>query len=753
MTVAQIDVARENAARRDAALRYAALGWFVAPLHTPSKGVCSCALGDQCGSPGKHPRLPSGYKPTNDETAIRDLWAQFPGANVAVFPGRSDLVVLDVDPRNGGDDSLDELRREDIFPDTPMVHTGGGGWHYYFKRPPGVLELRSGVLLPGLEVKADKGYVVAPPSMHYSGVPYDWDSGYDLEEPLAVLPGWIYRKIGAAQTHARYSEFNPAGPIAGLMGAAFAALGAVGRRLGPDKVAVLCPWRNEHSTGKDYDGSTIVFAPQLGKAWGWFHCSHAHCHKRTQEQVLDQLPEGALDAARRSLGMDPGARPSSPTDIEAPTRAAENWMSELRFNSKGILTRDPGNAALILANDPQWHEVLRYETMSERVQWMAHPPDLTGLDRPSKGKLFGEEDYLYIQHWFARKRGVTFSRDAIRQAVGLATRTNRYDALEEYLGGLQWDRRPRVESWLHTYLGAPDDMYTRFVGQAWLVSAVARALEPGCQADHTLVLEGPQGAGKSSALRALADPWFLPELPPVVSKDALVVLLGMWIVNIEELSGITGYSWDKVKSFLTQRTDIFRKPYGEIAQARQRRCVFSATTNRSDYATDETGNRRLWPVECRAISPDAVARDRDQIWAEAVALYRAGAAWWPQGSELSGRLRREQDRRADEDPWFDLIIGALMRDPDARWTTVGVLTAIGCDLGKATKKESRRVGKVMRRLYYTRQTGGSTGLGVTWVPPVDSDGAKRLTAILDSRRSVLVSRGFPSRPDNEDYNH
>jgi hypothetical protein len=148
-----------------AALDYAARGWHVLPLHDVTAGRCSCVDGDGCKTPGKHPRvLKWPERAACDVGTISGWWQRWPAANVGILTGeRSGLVVLDVDPRHGGDDALYELEREHgPLPVTVEATTGGGGRHIYFKHPGG--KLRSFELAPGLELKADGSFVVAPPS-------------------------------------------------------------------------------------------------------------------------------------------------------------------------------------------------------------------------------------------------------------------------------------------------------------------------------------------------------------------------------------------------------------------------------------------------------------------------------------------------------------------------------------------------------------------------------------------------------------
>lgn len=180
-----------EAAPGDIALEYVRRGWPVFPLHTPAEsGACSCAAGQECRSPGKHPRTRRGLKDaTTDEAQVRAWWRKWPQANVGLAMGRvSGLVALDVDPRAGGDASLAELFDEHgAFPATLEALTGGGGFHFLFAHPSVSFKNSSSVLGEGLDIKTDGGYIVAAPSLHASGKRYAW-RGTAAPSPI---PSWL----------------------------------------------------------------------------------------------------------------------------------------------------------------------------------------------------------------------------------------------------------------------------------------------------------------------------------------------------------------------------------------------------------------------------------------------------------------------------------------------------------------------------------------------------------------------------------
>jgi bifunctional DNA primase/polymerase-like protein/uncharacterized protein DUF3987 len=181
-----------------AALDYTTRGWYVLPLHDVTQGRCSCG-NPWCDAPGKHPRLIDWPNTASiDPAQLHQWWATWPHANVGVLTGeRSGLAVLDVDPRNGGDLTLEDLVHfYGPLPETPMVISGGRGPHHYFALDGPLPKFDPG---PGLNLLADGALVVVPPSLHHSGNRYEWEaSSYPDDVPLSPLPEWL-KAMGASR--------------------------------------------------------------------------------------------------------------------------------------------------------------------------------------------------------------------------------------------------------------------------------------------------------------------------------------------------------------------------------------------------------------------------------------------------------------------------------------------------------------------------------------------------------------------------
>lgn len=365
--------------------------------------------------------------------------------------------------------------------------------------------------------------------------------------------------------------------------------------------------------------------------------------KTTTGIAMSILDKQLIELVKRvNVSGDPHARIAKPA-----------WFNRLRQDLVGTPERNEANVIIALTSDIAFAGVLAFDDFSQEIVVRQPLPwdAATGrFPRP-----WEDADDVRAAEWL-QLRGVNVAPLVVGRAVGAVAREHRIHPVRDWLEHLRWDGTPRIETWTSTYLGAAPTRFHHTVGALWLISAVARIFRPGVKADHMLILEGPQGARKSTAIKVLAgEDWFTDELPELGSKDAAIHMQGVWIVEIAELDAIGRAEVSRIKAFLTRTTDRFRPPYGRYTVEVPRQCVFAGTVNPDTYLRDETGNRRFWPLRCGTIDIAALARDRDQLWAEAVHRFREGAIWWIDDPAILAEARNEQDRRYQSDAWDDLI--------------------------------------------------------------------------------------------------
>jgi len=277
---------------------------------------------------------------------------------------------------------------------------------------------------------------------------------------------------------------------------------------------------------------------------------------------------------------------------------------------------------------------------------------------------------------------------------------NRFDPVREYIDGLEWDGKPRLDHWLIDYLGAEDTELNRTFGRIALIAAVRRVRQPGVKFDPIIVLEGPMGTQKSKAIETLAGTENFSDQTILGARDKeqQELLAGVWLYEIAELTNIRRTEVEHIKSFASRTHDRARPAYGYNRIDQPRRCVLFATTNNEHYLKEP--DRRFWPVRTTTIDIEALRRDRNQLWAEAAQRESEGVTivldrglWDP--------ARIEQEAREEADPWDDVlseVVGTVEQGEERTETSELLTTVLGIHPSRQRDIDYKRLSRCMRRL-------------------------------------------------------
>jgi hypothetical protein len=291
-----------------------------------------------------------------------------------------------------------------------------------------------------------------------------------------------------------------------------------------------------------------------------------------------------------------------------------------------------------------------------------------------EGERFIDYHYTIIQsalrrrYFVGRRLGKMNCIDAVDQYC----HQNQRDTLVEYLDSLSWDGVARLDTLLIDYLRADDTSMVRTYTRKWAISAVARAYDWGCKVDTMLILKGLQGAGKSTFFQTIAgtcartgQSFFSDASIDVRSVDGLTKLRLAWIHEWAELSGMNRAEVSDIKKFLTTQVDQYRPKYGRKEIVMPRNSVVTGSVNEDEILKDQTGSRRFWIVECngtegqRSYNVEDLNAVRDQLWAEAVSLYKSNAEWWltpdeqMQSNHVNTKFEQIDVHQTMVDEWLD----------------------------------------------------------------------------------------------------
>ena len=607
----------------DAALRYATkYGWAVIPIHDRTK----------------RPMTPHGVTDAKkDPGAIRHWWKKWPTASVGIATGSiSQLIVIDedLDPDKGYDGYREVRTWEQdhgALPETVRAITGRGGSHVYFHYTGSDIGNRAGIL-EGVDIRGEGGYVVAPPSIHQNGTPYEWEE--DPEDvPLAEVDETVLEFLQIGKKKKQNERFTLPDIIGdGSRNDTLYRLACSLQEQGLSDEAILAAVADTNKQRCAEPLSDDEIQQIVGSAL------------RHKKGALRIVRAGLPEYREPELEMMVDKKTGEVTD--KPLQTIHNAEEAIQYDDKlyGHIFYNDIAYAYYVYNSLPWREGRGWR------EWQNE--DDTNL-------------WSYIEHKYGLKQDTKIT--AALQNVATRCHINPIkDMLEECHE--RWDGNKHIENLLPAMLGCEKNEYNTEALKLFMLGAIKRVYEPGCKFDYMLVLVGEQGKGKSSFLRFLAlnDEWFNDNFSTLDGDKATEKLRGMWIVELAELQATKrAKDVETIKSFVTSRVDNYRVPYQKRTERRRRMCVLAGTSNPTDFLTDKTGNRRFLPVTCNVheetfdMFADEIATKAAfaQAWGEAMDEYKraGGRIRLVLPKKLEGDVMAAQTRYLEDDPNIGII--------------------------------------------------------------------------------------------------
>lgn len=419
-----------------------------------------------------------------------------------------------------------------------------------------------------------------------------------------------------------------------------------------------------------YDGSLFAYSnhatdPTSGKLCNAFDLVRIHLYGEQDEDVSPDTPMSRRPSflamqnlaaedteVKRLLNRERLERAKADFESPADDVDDESWADALEVDRKGKVLSTIDNAFIILCHDPLLKGTLAYNDLKVRPVALRNLPWRVVTDQVN-GSTWNDADDSALR-WYLEKYYKLTGKEKIMDGMLRTAKTNSIHPIKDYLEGVSWDGTPRLDTLLIDYLGAEDTPYTRAVTRKTFTAAVARVFRPGCKFDYVLVLAGPQGRGKSTLVAKMANGWYTDSLAGIGTKEAYEGLQGYWLVELGELAAMRKLEIETIKNFISKQVDSYRAAYGRRVEDHPRQCIFLGTTNSTSFLRDDTGNRRFWPVRlgeqasAKTVWGDLTQPIIDQLWAEAVMMYRAGESLILPRSLADYALEQQRDFTEDD---------------------------------------------------------------------------------------------------------
>jgi Virulence-associated protein E/Bifunctional DNA primase/polymerase, N-terminal len=653
---------------------------------------------------------------------------------------RDGLMVIDVDPRAFGDgDPLARIREVVGKPlDTFVVQTGGGGWHIYLDLPASYdprkryyTNLPRSMGWGGLEFKTRRSQVVGPFSVGpQTGEPYLILRGHPSQ--LATCPDQLLEvlenKTWRESLHG-YDGRDDLASVTRFMQYLEHCPRAVENMMGDPttfRVAAI---------GKDYGLSAQKTFELMRDHW------NQYCTPPWHPIELEKKVSNAYSYSSNPSGSShPGADFDNPEVLRTIDAAAAQIHARKQWslNRKGELKpNDAWNTLMFFTMPPykgdgdsgfksDLYNILRYNQFSNRIEYNFTPPWAS----PDDDKNCWDSTEAIRAMYYMRDHALRYETkpEMLNAAAIEASYKHQYHPIRNWLAGLKWDGIRRLELLFSRYCGAENSFYTREVGRCFLIAAVARVMRPGCKYDNLLVLEGPQGIGKSTFIQKLGDQYYGDLTLDPHAASTVYVIQNKWFIELAEMEAQRRSDANALKAFLSRAEIRYRPLWEKSAVDYPLQCVFAGTINPkgTGYLTDSTGNRRFWPITCGNIDIAGLLDDRSQLFAEAYHRFQTGEPWHMTNPEAIRLAEIQQARRVTTDPWAMIIASYLQKECAANvfphiTPTQLAHCALGLSPAAAKRADLDRIADVLTSLGWERDYNRDGNLSARFRNPYYED--------------------------------
>jgi predicted P-loop ATPase len=686
---------------------------------------------------GKAPTRKNWHKTTLQQSKDQLDNGDFNNCQSAGFVIPDNLIIVDVDNHatggeNLGDKNLKLLSEKydfDLISNAAVItNTASGGKHLYYKKKDKYLDLPVSNVLrdsPSVEFKSIKRQVVIAGSILPNGKEYSLslltrgfkemaylpdemmhailskENGIklapDAPEREVLVPKDSVADIKAFQEILSYQEVN----LEGNRSDNTYRLACIGKDQGLSKQKVtdlLSPYNLTHNQ------------PPLSSQVLHSTITHAFTYSKNTG------PSRSIAADFPPIKKDQLDNGENLNDEEARVQQEElaPWTEQLIRSGKdgtGAVSRanfGTQNTTVYLKNLPQFKDKIAVNLFSMDTIWKQpapwHKKDNSGSD---SDRVLDDDDLIRMKAEL-NKAGFDPSTQVILEASRSVSLDNEYHPVKEYFNELpEWDGVNRLERFFPDYCSTVDDKYTQALGVKIFTAIVARIFVPGIKFDYLPIFIGEQGIGKSTLLETIAikPQWYTDNLGDVNNKDVILRMRSKLIVENAELTMFNNADVNEVKAFLSRRTDRDRLPYDRLPRDLHRQCIIVATTNKDRFLQDETGNRRMWPVEIIKINSNLIKKALPLFYAEAIARFKRGEQLFLDDEAANAIATLKQAERYNDDDW-EPTVAAWLEDNGIGKIIISTIweECFGKDIVSCGFREQRRIGSILRHLGWKRTT-------------------------------------------------